>query len=277
MPLFRRTNPVAADEGERPFWISYADMMTACMTLFLVIMAAFLAINAKALRDSASTSKLEKARSNAIRNVMARIDNRIQQMPESRADEVVVEVGNQSIAMGKVCQFEQSQYRLNAAQQQKLRRYVQTAILAEFASSAEDWKWIKSIDVVGFASREGTYLTNLGISQARSAFLVCSLLELPAGDRLEEKRKFRNMVRTKFQVAAFSENNLLGGGKSTSQTERNRQNFLSRRAEIRIVFYSVEEMREREAKGTNPTDLSVASGGDDDGLGACTDVWKVVK
>ena len=27
------------DEGEKPFWISYADLMTACMTLFLVVMA----------------------------------------------------------------------------------------------------------------------------------------------------------------------------------------------------------------------------------------------
>ena len=26
-------------DGEMPFWISYADLMTACMTLFLVVMA----------------------------------------------------------------------------------------------------------------------------------------------------------------------------------------------------------------------------------------------
>ena len=27
------------DEGEKPFWISFADLMTALMTLFLVVMA----------------------------------------------------------------------------------------------------------------------------------------------------------------------------------------------------------------------------------------------
>jgi flagellar motor protein MotB len=27
------------DEGEKPFWISYADLMTALMMLFLVVMA----------------------------------------------------------------------------------------------------------------------------------------------------------------------------------------------------------------------------------------------
>ena len=29
---------ITRDEGERPFWISYADLMTALMVLFLVVM-----------------------------------------------------------------------------------------------------------------------------------------------------------------------------------------------------------------------------------------------
>lgn len=29
-----------SEEGERPFWISYADLMTALMILFLVVMVA---------------------------------------------------------------------------------------------------------------------------------------------------------------------------------------------------------------------------------------------
>jgi flagellar motor protein MotB len=31
--------PRSKDEGEKPFWISFADLMTALMTLFLVVMA----------------------------------------------------------------------------------------------------------------------------------------------------------------------------------------------------------------------------------------------
>lgn len=31
-------NRTVRDEGERPFWISYADLMTALMVLFLVVM-----------------------------------------------------------------------------------------------------------------------------------------------------------------------------------------------------------------------------------------------
>ena len=29
----------AKEDAEKPFWISYSDLMTACMTLFLVVMA----------------------------------------------------------------------------------------------------------------------------------------------------------------------------------------------------------------------------------------------
>ncbi|WP_407507887.1 flagellar motor protein MotB, partial [Pseudomonas aeruginosa] len=32
----------ARDEGEKPFWISFADLMTAMMILFLVVMVASL-------------------------------------------------------------------------------------------------------------------------------------------------------------------------------------------------------------------------------------------
>ncbi len=39
-----RSPPIARnkDEGEKPFWISYADLMTALMILFLVVMVASL-------------------------------------------------------------------------------------------------------------------------------------------------------------------------------------------------------------------------------------------
>lgn len=41
--------PRPKDEGEKPFWISFADLMTALMTLFLVVMAVSLMIVTKRL------------------------------------------------------------------------------------------------------------------------------------------------------------------------------------------------------------------------------------
>lgn len=275
MPMFRRAQTHAADEGERPFWISYADMMTACMTLFLVIMAAFLAVNAKSLEEKLKADRMINDRRLAIENVMGRIRGRVEKMPGVAQDEVQVRVDNQTIDMGKVCQFNQGQYMLTAAQQAKLRKYVQESVVAEYLEKSNDRRWIKSVDVVGFASREGTYLTNLGISQARSAFMVCSLLELPAGSRPEEKELFRNIVRTKFQVAAFSENNLIGTAKAANANDAQQQRMKSRRAELRVVFFSVEEMRDREKRGV--ADNADFDDKDNDGLGGCVDVWRVVQ
>ncbi len=39
--------PRSKDEGEKPFWISFADLMTALMTLFLVVMAVSLMVVTK--------------------------------------------------------------------------------------------------------------------------------------------------------------------------------------------------------------------------------------
>ena len=39
--------PRSKGDGEKPFWISFADLMTALMTLFLVVMAVSLMVVTK--------------------------------------------------------------------------------------------------------------------------------------------------------------------------------------------------------------------------------------
>ena len=43
------------DEGEKPFWISYSDLMTACMTLFLVVMAVTIVMLKKKYENQKNT------------------------------------------------------------------------------------------------------------------------------------------------------------------------------------------------------------------------------
>ena len=269
--MFNRRHQVQPDEGERPFWISYADMMTASMTLFLVMMAAFIAINTKNLKEYSSTIKAEKDRKAAIEKIMAKIDDKLSSESFSKQDQVQVNRENTSIDMGRICEFRQSDYTLMPDQLKKLR-YVVSYDVVEVISNIESAKqWVKSVDVVGFASSEGSYLTNLGISQARSGFMVCSLLEKPAGDTAQEKAKFRNFVRSKFQVAAFSENNLVQTNKRATVAQRIQNRVKSRRAELRIIFRSVKEMEELNKQGEKqPYSL-------DNDLGACKDVWAVFR
>jgi flagellar motor protein MotB len=49
------------DEAEKPFWISYADLMTALMVLFLVVMSVAL------LAVTKTVSQIEQERPNAKR------------------------------------------------------------------------------------------------------------------------------------------------------------------------------------------------------------------
>jgi outer membrane protein OmpA-like peptidoglycan-associated protein len=270
--MFNRRHQVHADEGERPFWISYADMMTASMTLFLVMMAAFIAINTKNLKEYSTTLKDQQIRSTAIAEVMNRIDKKLSEEWFYKQDQIQVNTSSASIDMGKICEFQQSDYTLSQEKLKKLRILVNDDIV-EVISNMEPAKkkWVKSIDVVGFASSEGSYLTNLGISQARSAFMVCSLLEQPAGDTATGKSVFRNFVRSKFQVAAFSENNLVQTNKNVDIAQRQQNRIKSRRAELQIKFHSVEDMKLIDSGKT-----SVNNNRDND-LGACKDVWAVFR
>lgn len=54
------------DEGEKPFWISFADLMTALMTLFLVVMAVSLMIVTKKINEA---TQAEDQRSAEILNI----------------------------------------------------------------------------------------------------------------------------------------------------------------------------------------------------------------
>lgn len=44
--------PRSKDDGEKPFWISFADLMTALMTLFLVVMAVSLMVVTKKINEA---------------------------------------------------------------------------------------------------------------------------------------------------------------------------------------------------------------------------------
>src|SRR4051812_16401227 len=55
--MFRniRVNRSSNDEAEKPFWISYADLMTSLMVLFLVVMLASLVTLTRRVTDMQNT------------------------------------------------------------------------------------------------------------------------------------------------------------------------------------------------------------------------------
>ena len=64
--------PSSKDEGEKPFWISFADLMTALMTLFLVVMAVSLMVVTKKINEA---TQAENQRSSEIMDICTSIQN----------------------------------------------------------------------------------------------------------------------------------------------------------------------------------------------------------
>src|SRR4051812_9472449 len=109
LPARRR----AREEGEKPFWISFSDLMSALMVLFLVAMSvALLAVTKKQSEDE----REEKERSEAIARLMGGI--------KRSADTQGVRVTDRTIDFGPRGQFErEGQNTLSATQRELVLKF----------------------------------------------------------------------------------------------------------------------------------------------------------
>lgn len=211
--------PVRRDEAERPFWISFSDLMTALMVLFLVAMSvALLAIT----DEIAETEDLKAAREADIARIMAGIE-------QASLDFPGVSVRGRVVDFGDRARFESNSHKLDEAQARLLRAFVPRVLAAARDPLGE--KWLKRIVVEGFADARGSYLHNLNLSLQRSERVLCVLMAGPsAPDALSDAE--RRQVRELFLVSGASFNAL-----KASDAE-------SRRIELRLEFLEIGERRE---------------------------------
>lgn len=210
--------PARRDEAERPFWISFSDLMTALMVLFLVAMTvALLAIT----DEIAETEDLKAAREEDIAQLMA-------SLKQASADFPGVTVRGRVVDFGDRARFESNSHKLNEAQARLLRSFVPKVLAAARDPLGE--KWLKRIVVEGFADARGSYLHNLNLSLQRSERVLCVLMAgPPAPDALSEAERLQ--VRDLFLVSGASFNAL-----KESDAE-------SRRIELRLEFRELGESR----------------------------------
>lgn len=197
------------DEGEKPFWISYADMMTALMVLFLLVMSVAL-LAPRAQRDDQISKIMEELEQAATKYPGIRVDK----------ERHVVDFGSRA-------QFGSASWSLTSDQAQLLRSFVPKVL--EVANSPEGSKWIKRIVVEGYTDRTGSYLYNLNLSLQRSQSVLCALLAPPLANEKPLTPQQVNGVRDLFVVGGYSSNS----AKATLEA--------SRRIELRIEFYGVGE------------------------------------
>ena len=209
-PRRRRRAP---DEAEKPFWISFSDLMTALMVLFLVAMAVALLATTQGLRQ---IDQARQGRQEAIETCLADLQA-ITQRPEYAG----VRLRGQTLEFGPLAEFGKGDNTLSPERERFVRAFVPQVLALSRTPGCQ--AWLKRFVVEGYASPEGSYLYNLNLSLERSQRFLCVLLDASAPDALP--RADRQAVRELFLVGGSSFNSPI-----LNQPEK------SRRVELRLEF-----------------------------------------
>jgi Flagellar motor protein len=211
----------AKEEAEKPFWISFADLMTALMVLFLVAMSVALL----AVTKRVSEGEQQRARRQTqIEQLLSQVEEAMRAFPG-----VSVDKQRHVIDFGDRARFETASSRLNPDQSRLLRALV-PEVLA-IAGNDLGRQWLKRIVVEGFTDTRGSYLYNLNLSLQRSERVICELLAAPMAGEQPLTDEELEQIRRLFLVGGYSFNST-----KASLDE-------SRRIELRIEFYGLEESR----------------------------------
>lgn len=227
----------SGEGADKAFWISFADLMTALMMLFLMVMVvALLSITrAKSSADGADSSSApiapiapstaasanaaggpDSAQAQATLQLMQALALAVQAVPG-----VTLDARRQVIDFGDRARFQSGSHRLDADSAKLLRQFVPQ--LLAVTQSELGKAWVHRVVVEGFADSRGDYLFNLNLSLQRAQRVLCSLLDAPAdGTALSDEQRIQ--VSDVFAVGGFSFN------------EQRDSLDASRRIELRIEF-----------------------------------------
>lgn len=210
------------DEAEKPFWISFADLMTSLMVLFLVTMTVALLAATKTQSDE---EKAQKARQDAIEQVREMIGEAVRNTPGFQFQNDTITMVNDNL--GPQAQFDFGKHALKKKDARKLRQLAPGLLQA--ANSEPGRRWLRRFVIEGFTDEVGEYLTNLNLSLMRSERALCALLAPPEADETPLMPDELRTIRERFLVGGFSFNSL-----KASADE-------SRRIELRVEFRDLDE------------------------------------
>jgi hypothetical protein len=228
------TSKRGREEGEKPFWISFSDLMSALMVLFLVAMSvALLAVTKKVSQDE----REDRERRESIEELMQQVRKVVSQ----KEFEGIRVIGN-TIDFGPRGRFEREGQNTLSAPQRGLLREFTPKLLAELRESDAGKHWFKRAVVEGYASQSGKYLFNLNLSLERSERVICELLRAPSEKEAPLPDDDRKLIATKFFVGGASFNSL----RATAED--------SRRIEFKLEFKTRQERHDEMASPPTPVD-----------------------
>ncbi|MFA6921720.1 MAG: flagellar motor protein MotB [Gallionella sp.] len=209
------------DEGEKPFWISFADLMTALMVMFLLVMSvALLAVT----NDISQADRNKAKREEDIEQLLVKFEQAAEKHPG-----IVVDKSRAVIDFGDRARFETGSSQLSGEQAQYLSQFVSEMLV--IAQDEQGKKWLKRIVAEGYADQRGDYLLNLNLSLQRSQRVLCALLSPARNQAYVLTPEEKEQVRDYFLVGGYSFNS---AKKSLEE---------SRRIELRLEFYGLDEER----------------------------------
>lgn len=238
------------DEGEKPFWISYSDLMTALMVLFLVVMSVSLLVITRELLEQQKELVIAKQMMDALkakREQRQMAINDVMSHLEAAANNTKyvgkVHIGRDRrvVEFGDAAQFNSGDFHLSAEGANTLRDFVPVVLSSVDGNAGKIW--FKRVVVEGFTDTDGSYLYNLDLSLKRAQSVVCALLDSSATNKLDSEQQKR--VRELFLVGGFSFNSA-----KESKTA-------SRRVELRLDFQTIEEseLTSKDASVLQATDI----------------------
>lgn len=211
----------ARDEAEKPFWISYADLMSTLTVLFLLVMSvALLAVTKNVTEAERATAEREKQ----IDLVVDRLVHAAEKYPG-----ITIDKARNVIDFGDRARFDTGSSKLSREQAEYLRTFV-PEVLA-IARDGVGRRWLKRIVVEGFSDQRGDYLLNLDLSLQRSQRVLCTLLAPTGPTEHSLTPEEKEQVRDLFLVGGYSSNS---ARKSLEA---------SRRIELRLEFLGMGEAR----------------------------------
>ena len=207
------------DEAEKPFWISFADLMTALMVLFLVVMGVAL------LAVTKNVSEREKAEEQHRKDIELILERFVD--AAKRYDGIKVDKERRVIDFGDRARFAFGKSNLAADQESVLRQFVPEIL--RLANDELGKRVLKRVVVEGYTDKTGSYLSNLNLSLQRSQRVLCTMFATGGANLLSDQQK--EDVRSLFLVGGYSFN----AAKDTDEE--------SRRVEMRMEFLGMQELR----------------------------------
>lgn len=221
------------EEAEKPFWISFSDLMTALMVLFLVVMGVALLAVTKTVTEQ---EQKEAQHQENIDLILQRFED-----AAKKYEGISVHKDRYVIDFGERAQFAFGDWRLTADKEQLLRKFVPEIL--RLANDDLGKSILKRIVIEGYTDKTGSYLANLNLSLQRSQKVLCTMFATTGLNLLGNSQK--EEVRNLFFVGGYSFN----AAKESDEE--------SRRVEMRLEFLGIDESR-----GLPPDDL-------DDNFGEC--------